>query len=117
MDRSLIRPLITAALAENPDLAVLRDPGSWSILRDNAALLRRSGNRFHRAPLRYFRSPRLVRPNADEELDSPRDFTSDLENAGTVLGDAGIPYIPMKGPLLLVESTSQRSSENPSCRS
>jgi hypothetical protein len=93
--------LLTRLVSEPPDLTVITDPVSWAIIKDNAF-------RHGLTPLAAF----IARPhlNAAEREWCDRVLVSSwkrhdqnlkhLDSVLSVLDDAGIPSIALKGPLL-----------------
>ena len=101
MNDSAVRGLLIRLLREPPDLAPLSDPESWALIRERAAAL-------GVAPLIAF----ITRPHLGPDdrkwceqtlIRSWNRFTStlrDLEDAASILDEAGITWIPLKGPFL-----------------
>jgi len=93
--------LLTRLVSEPPDLTVITDPVSWAIVKDNAG-------RHGVAPLAAFIARPLLNPVEREWCDrvlvsswkKHDQSLKHLDDVLSVLDDAGIPAIALKGPLL-----------------
>ena len=101
MEASQALNILTKLLADPPDLTVIADPDSWTVIKENA---RRHGV----APLAAFIARSHVDPTerawCDQVLTSSwTRHSTNLQQLNEILGvfdDCGIPAVVLKGPVL-----------------